>query len=127
MYVLDASAILAVLLGEDGKDMVEPHLRGGEMSIVNLCEVLTTTVEKGGDPEIAQSAIIEYGVRIRAFSDAHAIEAARLRPQTKSLGLGIGDRICLAQGLLSGRPILTADRDWAKLDLGPAFDIRLIR
>jgi PIN domain nuclease of toxin-antitoxin system len=127
MYVVDASAVLAVLLGEDGRENVEPHLPGAEMSIVNLCEVLTTTVEKGGEPEVAERVIASYGVRIRAFREAHAMEAAKLRPVTKAFGLGLGDRVCLAQGLLSDRPILTADRDWALVDLGPGFDIRLIR
>lgn len=41
MYVLDASALLAVSLAEKGADAVTPHLRGAEVSIVNVCEVLT--------------------------------------------------------------------------------------
>lgn len=32
---------MAVLLAEKGADVVIPHLRGADVSIVNVCEVLT--------------------------------------------------------------------------------------
>ncbi len=129
MYVLDASAIMAVLLNEQGADVVGPHLRDAEVSIVNVCEVLTKAVEQGADVDIVQQTLTTYGFRTRAFRDAHARQSALLRPMTKAFGLGFGDRACLVQGMFSGRPILTADRDWLKLDLDPALgiDVRLIR
>lgn len=51
--------------------------------------------------------------------------AAELREHTRHLGLSLGNRACLALGLLHGGPILTADRDWAKLDLD--MEIEVIR
>ena len=124
-FVVDSSAVLALLLGEPGADIVAEAIRDAEMSIVNLCEVMTKTVESGGDAQGVSEIIRAYGARIRAFHEAHAVEAARLRPLTMHLGLSLGDRACLAQGRLSDRPILTADRRMAeaKVDL----DIRLIR
>jgi ribonuclease VapC len=129
MYVLDASAIMAVLLDEDGADVVGPHLRDAEVSIVNVCEVLTKAAEQGADVDVVQRTLDSYGFRTRAFWDAHARQSALLRPMTKAFGLGFGDRACLVQGMFSGRPILTSDCDWMKLDLDPAMgiDIRLIR
>jgi len=129
MYVLDASAILAVLQGEDGADVVAPHLRDAEVSIINVGEVLAKAVEQGGDVDVVQAILRSYGFRTRAFREAHARQSALLRPVTKQLGLGFGDRACLVQGMFSERPILTADRDWLKLDLDPmlGIDIRLIR
>ena len=47
MIVLDASAILAVLLEEPGADIVLSQIRGAEASIVNVCEVLTKSAEQG--------------------------------------------------------------------------------
>lgn len=125
MVVLDSSAILALLLAEPGAEMVEPVIRGAEVSIVNFCEVLTKTAEAGGDIQATDAILISYGIRIRAFREAHAIEAARLRPLTMDLGLSLGDRACLTQGLMSALPVLTADRQMAKADIG--IDIRLIR
>lgn len=125
MVVLDSSALLALLLDERGADVVAPIVRGAEISIINLCEVFTKTAEAGGDIDATGAIVIAYGVRVRAFQEAHAVEAARLRPLTANLGLSLGDRACLAQGLVSMLPVLTADRQMAKVDIG--VDIRLIR
>ena len=129
MYVLDASALLAVLLDEDGADVVAPHLRGAEVSIINVCEVLTKAAEQGGDIDSVQRILDSFGFRTRGFRDAHARQSARLRPLTKRFGLSFGDRACLVRGMFSGRPILTGDRDWKKIDFDPALgiDIRMIR
>ncbi|MCW6035912.1 hypothetical protein K4A83_06450 [Spirulina subsalsa FACHB-351] len=48
-----------------------------------------------------------------------------LRPLTKPLGLSLGDRACLALGLLLHQPVITADRQWNQLDLD--LEIRVIR
>lgn len=125
MVVLDSSALLALLLDEPGATAVEPVVRGAEVSIVNLCEVLTKAAEAGGNVEATNAILLSYGINIMAFHEAHAIEAARLRPLTIHLGLSLGDRACLAQGHISALPILTADRQMAKADIG--IDIRLIR
>lgn len=109
--------------------MVMPHLRDAEVSIINVAEVLAKAVEKGVDVDLAQDALDRFGFRVCEFQGAHARQSALLRPMTKVFGLGFGDRACLVQGMFSGRPILTGDRDWLKLDLDPTLgiDIRLIR
>lgn len=125
MFVLDASALLALLLEETGAEQVAAAIRGSEISIVNLCEVVTKLTESGADPDAVYGIAVSYGVRVQAFREAHALEVARLRPITKSLGLSLGDRTCLAQGRLSELPILTADARMAAADIG--LDIRMIR
>lgn len=125
MYVLDTSAVLALLLGEPGAETVGAVVHRCEMSIINLCEVFTKTAESGGDVAATDRILISYGLRIRAFRDGHAMEVARLRPLTKHLGLSFGDRACLMQGLFSGFTVLTGDRRQAQAEVG--LDIRLIR
>ncbi|OJY52419.1 MULTISPECIES: type II toxin-antitoxin system VapC family toxin [unclassified Sphingomonas] len=125
MFVLDASVLLALLLGESGAQQVAAVVRGAEMSIVNLCEVVARLSEGGADPGAVYGIAISYGVRVQAFREAHAIEVARLRPLTRHLGLSLGDRTCLAQGRFSALPILTADARMASADIG--LDIRMIR
>lgn len=125
MYVLDASALLAVLLDEPGAAFVSDQMRGAEISIVNVCEVLTKAVEAGQTADEVMRILDTYRFRTRAFRLAHAMESARLRPATKPFGLGFGDRACLVQAKFSGLPVLTGDKDWLKLDLG--IDIQLIR
>lgn len=123
--VLDTSALLAVLLEEPGMEKVIPHLNGAEVSIVNICEVLTKSAEQDGDVDEVERILRSYRLRVRSFREAHAMEVARLRPPTRRLGLGLGDRACLAQARISSLPVLTADRKWTELDLG--IDVRLIR
>ena len=54
-----------------------------------------------------------------------AVETAALRTQTDRYGLSLGDRACLSHALSRGLPVLTADKEWKKLDL--PLDSRLIR
>jgi ribonuclease VapC len=48
--------------------------------------------------------------------------AALLRPTTR-FGLSLGDRACLALAALRDLPAVTADRAWAKLDLGIRVEV----
>ncbi|WP_375429152.1 type II toxin-antitoxin system VapC family toxin [uncultured Sphingomonas sp.] len=125
MVVLDTSAILAVLLEERGAELVKPHMVGAQVSIISIGEVLARAAESGAEPEAVLAILDTYLFRVRAFRDGHAIAAAKLRPLTKHLGLGFGDRACLVQAQFSDLPVLTADHDWAKLNIG--VEVRLIR
>jgi PIN domain nuclease of toxin-antitoxin system len=59
------------------------------------------------------------------FDEELARGAGALRPATKSLGLSLGDRACLALAQREGLPVLTADRAWAKLAVG--VEVKVIR
>ncbi|WP_216074781.1 hypothetical protein, partial [Acinetobacter baumannii] len=67
---------LALLLGESGAQQVAAVVRGAEMSIVNLCEVVTKLSEGGADPDLVYGIAISYGVRVQAFREDHSIEVA---------------------------------------------------
>src|SRR5580692_607845 len=41
-----------------------------------------------------------------------------LAPQTRLLGLSLGDRACLALGVALKVPVFTADKSWKKLRVG---------
>lgn len=124
-FILDTSALLAVMLDEQGAEKVRPHIATAHISVVNLCETYTRLVEAGLSREDAEHQVMRLELRIRNFPEAHALEAAMLRPLTRHLGLSLGDRACLALGLLNDLPVLTADRAWAALDVG--VEIVLIR
>jgi ribonuclease VapC len=123
--VMDSSALLAVLLKEAGADKVISVLRGSAMSSVNLSEVYTKLLEANISIAEAQKQLERFELDIHSFDELHAARAAALRPITKHLGLSFGDRACLALAQTRALPILTADRDWAKLDIG--VEIQLIR
>ena len=124
-WVLDASAVLAVLQAEPGGEAVIPLLDAALLSTVNMSEVLAKLQENGIAREQAIYAVegLEIG-EIVPFDSAMAKEAAALRLPTKSHGLSLGDRACLALGRLRGLPVLTADKAWKTLRL---CEVQVIR
>lgn len=123
--VLDASAVLAVLQHEIGYEMVRPQMFGAYVSSVNLAEIGTRLSDRGVAMAAARIMVESLGVRIIAFDEDLAYESAALRRQTRTHGLSLGDRACLALAQREGLPVMTADRSWSKLDIG--IDIKLIR
>ena len=125
--VLDASAVLAVVLEEPGAGVVVEALRAGAaMSTVNVAEVAARLHQDGWTgPEVA--LVFEtLGIEILPFDPEAALLSGRLRTSTRRLGLGLGDRACLATGAIAGCPILTSDRSWRELDIAN-IDVRCIR
>jgi len=116
--VLDASALLAILYQEPGGEGVLNYLPGSLLSAVNLSEVVTKSVDMGMTLEEADLALSGFPYEVVAFDAEHASVAASLRAATRPFGLSLGDRACLALGLTSGLPVLTADRKWGECRLG---------
>lgn len=123
--VLDASALLAVVFDEPGASVVVPKLDEAVISTVNFEEVLSKMLHKGDTLENALADLISLPVECVPFSSHHAEIAASLRPLCYGASISQADRICMALGIDSGFPILTADRDWA--DLGLGIPLELIR
>jgi len=131
--ILDASAMLALLQGEPGASaVVEAIEAGAAISTVNLSEVLAKLTERGDHVRSTMATIrqavdrADGGLRIESFTEEDGIEAADLRPRSKSQGLSFGDRACLALAARYEVPAITADKDWAELpEVGVA--VKLIR
>jgi PIN domain nuclease of toxin-antitoxin system len=123
--VLDASALLALIFEETGADVVAASARRGIISAVNYSEVIVRIMVINGDVRKADEAVSRLEIDVVPFDAAMAHQAAALRASTKHLGLSLGDRTCLALGMSIQSPVLTADKDWAKLNIG--IEIRLIR
>lgn len=117
--VLDASALLALLNQEPGTERLTADLLSTAVSsTVNLAEAQAKLVARGIDPDDAWEATlspIRCGID---FTGEHARLAGTLVAQTRSFGLSLGDRACLALGLALKAPIYTADRSWKRLKLG---------
>jgi ribonuclease VapC len=117
--VLDASALLAILNEEPGAERLTPELlNGAASSTVNLAEVQGKLVGKGLDPDDAWEATLSPIREAVDFTAEHARLAGDLIGQTRSRGLSLGDRACLALGLALNAPIYTADRSWKNLKVG---------
>ena len=126
-HVLDASATLAVIFEETGADAVAMALRSGAaMSTVNAAEVSARLhQDRWTDPEV-ELVFEKLGIELLPFGSEVAMLSGKYRIATRHLGLGLGDRACLATARLEKCPALTADQSWQQLEL-VGVDIRCIR
>lgn len=122
-YVLDASAVLAVIQEEPGAKRIEAHLDTGCISVVNLAEIVGKLQDRGlGDSEIDKLiALLDLDTRI--LDKEGAVFMGKLRQTTKVAGLSLGDRACLALAHSLGATAITMDRAWKKLDIGVAIEV----
>jgi len=126
-YILDSSALLALLQREPGPDLVESVLDTTGMSAVNLCEVIGKLLAIPTDLFTAVETVRATGVEVIPFDHELACAAAALQPLTKALGLSLGDRACITLARSRNVPVLTTDRAWKKLSLKVGVDVRVIR
>ena len=124
-YVLDSSAVLAVLLNESGADNALQYFQNGQCCSVNVAEIVARLIDKGRTPDEAVGDFFDTGIGVDGFGTDLAVLAGRMRAVTKHKGLSLGDRACLALAIREGAIAVTADRDWATLDVG--CKIELIR
>ncbi|MFN0145677.1 MAG: PIN domain-containing protein [Dehalococcoidia bacterium] len=125
--VLDASAALAVVREEPGSDVVLQALAEGTgfISAVNLSEAISILIDRGMTHAEASLTLGALELAVIPFTESRASAAAALRAATRALGLGLGDRACLALGIEMGLPVLSGDRAWSRVDLG--IQVKLIR
>lgn len=127
MTVLDASALLTYLFGEPGATEVQKRLPGSVIHTVNYAEVLSKLAERGVSPEQAEQQLQQSGlaqvIRVDPGEAGDALEVARLRPLTRSAGLSLGDRYCLALAQRLGQSAATTDRAWGSLSLGVTIEV----
>jgi ribonuclease VapC len=116
--VLDASALVAFLRNEPGVDKVAAVLAGSCVSAVNLAETISKMVEYGKPLDAVTFQIERLRIAVIPFDAEQAKIVASLWKATRVAGLSLGDRACLALGLKQGVPVLTADQQWAKADVG---------
>ena len=116
--VFDSSAVLAIAFGEHGAECAADALGDGVLSAVNASEVVARLVERGASDQDARESLRGFGLAIRPFDEGLAIAAGLLRRSTRTHGLSLGDRACLALARRERALVLTADRRWAALELG---------
>lgn len=122
-FVLDASAALALLHDEPGAGHVGARLHDAGISAVNLIEVGSKLVDGGVDLENARRAVALLRVETVDFDLGLAETAIALRARTRPFGLSLADRACLALAIRENATALTADRAWAKLDVGCRIEL----
>jgi ribonuclease VapC len=122
-FVLDASALLALMKAERGAERVAAVIDRAVIGAVNLAEVVSKFLRE----EIAIGVVREWlaglELEVRPFDRELAYAAGVLVPTTRGRGLSLGDRACLALARELGRTALTTDRAWRDLDVGVEIEV----
>ena len=118
--VFDSSALIVLLNREAGYETVIQNKKNVVMSTVNIAEVFKYAISK---KELSKEECLllpkKLGIRVINLDQNQALLSAELYNKTKQYGLSLGDRTCIALGMIKGYPILTCDRIWetCKLDI----------
>jgi PIN domain nuclease of toxin-antitoxin system len=127
LYVLDASALLSMVLDERGGQRVDRILDRSRIHAVNLAEVVGRLVRSGMPAESAAAALHELHLEVEEeFATRQAESCGALLGTRRDLGLSLGDCVCLTTAAWLEAVAVTADRRWKELD-GAVIDDKTIR
>jgi ribonuclease VapC len=125
IVVLDASAILAVIQREPGgEEVLKPKLTL-LVSTVNVAEVRSKLVDRGFEREAIDKALSLIDMETVSFDAEQAILSSDIRLASKTGGLSLGDRCCVACAIQRGGILYTTDKAWAEVDL--PVEVKLLR
>ena len=124
-YVMDASALLALLSAEKGAEIVQGLLPDAIISVVNLAEVVGRLSMAGMPDKDIHDTLALLGLDVIPFDEEQAYQTGMLISSGREYGLSLGDRACLALARSVTAIAVSADRAWAALDVG--INIKTIR
>jgi PIN domain nuclease of toxin-antitoxin system len=117
--VFDASAMLATLNHERGEEKITGELLARSVaSAVNIAEVLSKLVKRGGDPDEAWEDVLSAVASVEPYTAEQAKIAGSLITTTQKYGLSLGDRSCLALAIALKAPVYTTEQIWRNLKVG---------
>ena len=125
--VLDASAVLAWVLGERGAATVDRVLPVCVVPASAMVEVLYRAPERGHRqrPADLHTDLLALGVRVEPLVDADTVRAAQLIATSKADrekgSLSLEDGLCIATAERLGLPLTGGDRYWAEVGMTVPF------
>ncbi len=112
-YLLDASALLAVIRNEPGADRVAALLDNSKVHAFNLAEVHRKLVSKGMPSAEVRSLLGGLSlIVVENFSEEEAYVAGEFA--AAGAGLSLGDAVCLTTAKRLSMIAVTADRRWSE-------------
>lgn len=127
-YVVDASAVVALVRKEGGWRKVDATLkRGATIASPNLAEAITVLKRRGNTAtadELAEN-LAALGLNVEPVVAVDAVRAAEVILHSDALAangelerpVSLGDAICLAVAERLGVPAICSDRAWNALTL----------
>jgi len=121
-YVLDSSAVLALLRLEPGHQRIAELLHKSVISSVNLAEIFNKLVQKASAEDV-RKLLRPLELRVEDWSEEMAYGSAEFTPFNKSHGLSLGDRACLTLAKQLRATAVTSDRTWRRV---PSLGVRIM-
>lgn len=126
-FVLDASALLAMLNEEPGGAKVADNIASARIGVINYAEVVSHFVRLGMPERDIDAMLDPLPMEVVPADKGLGRIAGRLRGATAQAGLSLGDRFCLALALRDGLPAWTADKAWKTFEKDVEVDVVTIR
>jgi ribonuclease VapC len=122
-YVLDSTAVIAVLYGEPGHQYVNEVLHKSAVSAVNLAEIANKLALRGPTSEALRESLVRLKLQVEDWSADMAYRSTEFSSFSKSHGLSLGDRACLTLAKQLHATAVTSDRAWRRL---PSLGVRIM-
>ena len=126
-FVLDASALMAMLREEPGARKVADAIADAHMSVLNYAEVVSYFIHAGMEEHDIDAMLDPLPIELVPADKDIARLAGHLRGQTAAAGLSLGDRFCLALAKQRGLPAWTADKEWKRIAEAVGVEVVTIR
>jgi ribonuclease VapC len=121
--VFDTSAILALVKAELGWDRAAALFPTAVLCTVNAAEAYSKFAEwKLPRHELTKYEVMLHDIVV-PFDNDLALRAGAFRTVTSQFGLSLGDRACLALAHRLGVRVVTADKIWAKVQVGVEIEV----
>lgn len=121
--VLDASALLTLLNGEPGFEVIAGRLEIAEISSVTLAEAVSVLADMKIPGEDITRIIDRLGIVVHPFARNAAFTAALIKTGGDGPALNLSDRACLALAMQIGAPVITMNPMWSKVNAGVPIKI----
>ena len=114
-YVMDSTALIAVVYQEPGYERVVEILDKSAISAVNLAEIINKLILRGSPAEAVRHALLRLELTVEDWTDDLAYRSAEFTRFNKSHGLSLGDRACLTLAKQLHATAVTSDRTWRRM------------
>lgn len=124
-YVLDASALVALIRKEPGWEVVERFVPTAVVSAINFAETVYILRRRGMPLDAVRACLEPLFPDPEAFDGDQAYATAAFVEGTRGQGLSFADCACLALAHSRDVEAVTAERRWDQIELD--VKIRRIR
>lgn len=124
-YLLDASAVIALVLSEPAAQDVAALVAGSKIHAVNLIEVITKLRQRGMPDPASVLARLPFEV-LYELTPEEVETCGQIHANARAEGLSLGDCICLVVAKLRRFQAVTRDKLWRQVGERYGIEVCLV-